>query len=66
MGSLYSITAQTCTTLSPLAANGTCTISIRYATPATRPFLPDLGLLGVANNGTGTLGGNSDLFLVAQ
>jgi hypothetical protein len=66
IGGLYTITAQTCTTVSPLAANGTCTISIRYATPATRPFLPDLGLLDVANNGSGTAGGNSDLLLMAQ
>jgi hypothetical protein len=65
-GGLYSITAQTCTTVSPLAANGTCTVSIRYATPATRPFFPDLGLLDVANNGSGTAGGNSDLLLDAQ
>jgi len=57
MGGLYSITAQNCTTLSPLAPNGTCTVSVRYATPAARPFLPDLGLLDVANNGSGTLGG---------
>jgi hypothetical protein len=65
-GGLYSITAQTCTTLSPLAANATCTVSVRYATPATRPFIPDLGLLDVANNGTGTAGGNSSLALIAQ
>jgi len=66
IGGLYSITAQTCTTLSPLAANGTCTISVRYATPTTLPFLPDLGLLDVANTGSGTTGGTSDLLLDAQ
>jgi len=66
IGSLYSITAQTCTALSPIAAGGTCTVSIRYATPAARPFLPDIGLLNVANNGSGTAGGNTGLLLVAQ
>jgi hypothetical protein len=52
--------------VSPLAANGTCTISVRYATPTTLPFLPDLGLLDVANTGSGTTGGTSDLLLDAQ
>jgi len=66
IGGRYSITAQTCTTASPLAANGTCTISIAYATPATRPALPDIGLLTAANNGSGTAGGVTGLGLSAQ
>jgi hypothetical protein len=66
VGGLYSITAQTCTTASPLAVNGTCTVSIQYATPATRPLIPDVGLMTVANDGSGTVGGVTGLGLVAQ
>jgi hypothetical protein len=64
-GGLYSITGQTCTAASPLASNATCTVSIRYATPAVRPFLPDLGAMTVTNNpGTGSV--NTVLGLLAQ
>jgi hypothetical protein len=65
-GGLFSIVAgsDTCVASSPIAAGGTCTVSIRYATPAVRPFLPNLGGLGVTNDGTG--GGTSILGLVAQ
>jgi hypothetical protein len=66
IGGLYSITGTTCSFTTPLAANGTCTVSVRYATPTTRPILPDIGTLSVANNGTGTTGGNSTLVLSAQ
>jgi hypothetical protein len=66
IGGLYSITAQTCTTSSPLAPGGTCTISIRYATPTTRPFFPDPGRLTVTNNGSETTGGVTGLGLLAQ
>ena len=38
----------------------------RYATPATRPLLPDIGALAVNNNGSGTTGGVTPLALVAQ
>jgi len=64
IGGLYSVTAQTCTTASPLAANGTCTVSIRYATPAAATL--DIGLLNVTNNGSGTLGGVTGLGLIGQ
>ncbi len=66
IGARYSITAQTCLTSSPLAAGGTCTISIRYAAPATRPLLPDVGALTATNNGSGTAGGLTALALDAQ
>ena len=66
-GGLYSLTpATTCSFTTPLAAGGTCTVSVRYATPTTRPILPDSGLLTVANNGFGTVGGVSLLMLIAQ
>jgi hypothetical protein len=49
IGGLYSITGNTCT--APLAIGGTCTISVRYATPLSRPAVPDIGAMSVANNG---------------
>jgi len=67
IGGLYSLTpATTCSFTTPLAVNGTCTISIRYATPATQPGAADIGLLTVANNGSGTVAGNSALVLSAR
>ena len=51
-GGFYSVTATTCSFTTPLAANGTCTVSVRYATPATQPALPHIGTLGVYNDGT--------------
>jgi hypothetical protein len=66
LGGLYSITGTTCSFTIPLAVNGTCTASIRYATPATRPLIPDIGLATLANNGSGTTGGNTGLALSAQ
>jgi hypothetical protein len=63
---LFSVSANTCSFTTPLAAGGTCTVSVRYATPTTRPILPNIGTLGVANNGIGTIGGNTPLLLFAQ
>jgi len=54
IGGLYSVTANGCT--APVAGGGTCTFSVRYATPAIQPPLPgDVGALAVRNNGTGTI-----------
>jgi len=67
VGGLYSLTpATTCSFTTPLVVGGTCVINIRYATPTTRPALPDFGFLTVANNGTATLGGVTGLALLAQ
>jgi len=66
IGGLYSITAQTCTTASPLAVGGTCTVSIQYATPTTPPMLPTIGLMTATNSGSGTVGGVTSLVLLAQ
>jgi len=53
IGGLYSLTpATTCSFTTPMAVNGTCAISIRYATPLVRPLLPDMGALSVTSNGT--------------
>jgi hypothetical protein len=60
------VPANTCSFTTPLAVGGTCTFSVRYATPATLPLLPDVGLLGVANNGSGTIGGSTLLGLIAR
>jgi hypothetical protein len=64
--SLFSVTGTTCSFTTPLAPNGTCTISVRYATPATAPGSPNRGTLSVNNNGTATTGGASALALVGQ
>ena len=61
IGARYSITGTTCSFTTPLAAGGTCTVSVRYATPTTRPLIPDFGNLAVANDGT-----TSNLVLSAQ
>jgi hypothetical protein len=66
IGGRYTIPATTCSFTTPLAPAGTCTVSIRYATPATRPGIPDVGLATFANNGSGTTGGLTGLALVAQ
>ncbi|MBV9670290.1 MAG: choice-of-anchor D domain-containing protein, partial [Acidobacteriales bacterium] len=65
-GGLYSVTGTTCSFTTPLAPNGTCTVSLRYATPATQPPFIDFGLFTAANNGSGTFLGFSGLFLSAQ
>lgn len=66
IGGLYSITGTSCSFTTPLAPGGTCTVSIQYATPATRPFFPDIGMASVTNNGSGTTNGATTLALVAQ
>jgi hypothetical protein len=59
VGRLYSVTGTTCSSTTPLAAAGTCTVSIRYATPTVAPLLPDIGRLTVSDNGsTATAGAN--------
>src|SRR5882762_760981 len=49
IGGLYSVTGTTCSVATPLAPLATCTVSVRYATPAAQPPLPDVGALGVIN-----------------
>ncbi len=66
IGGLYSITGTTCSFTTLLAPLGTCTITLRYATPVTQPVLPDIGATAVSNNGTGTVAGSSVLALVAR
>jgi len=52
IGGLYTANVTTCSTLLP---GNSCTVSVRYATPATLPTLPAVGALAVRNNGTGTI-----------
>jgi hypothetical protein len=70
IGGLYSFVAPAsgtaCTFPSTLAPGGTCNIGIRYATPATLPAVTDTGLATVANNGTGTVLGVTNLVLSAR
>jgi len=66
IGGLYSITGTTCSFTTLLAPLGTCTITLRYATPVTQPVLPDIGATAVSNNGTGTVAGSSVLAVVAR
>jgi len=66
IGGLYTVPANTCSFTTPLAVGGTCTFSVRYATPATLPGLPDVGALAVVNDGSGTIGGSTPLALVAR
>jgi len=61
---LFSSTGTTCSFTTPLAPGGSCTISIRYATPAVPTFAIGFGI--VANDGSGTTGGNSVLALIGQ
>jgi hypothetical protein len=50
-----------------VAVGGTCTISIRYATPATQPPFPDPGALSIPNNGSGaSAAGTTPLGLSAR
>jgi hypothetical protein len=48
----FSVTGTTCSFTTPLAPGASCTVTVRYATPASRPLFPNLGALTVANNGT--------------
>jgi hypothetical protein len=66
MGSQFSIAGTTCSFTTPLAPAGTCTVSIHYATPTTRPVLPNVGLETETNTGSGTTGGVTGLALDAQ
>jgi hypothetical protein len=63
---LFSITGTTCSFTTPLASGSTCTVSVQYATPTTRPRNANGGDLSVANDGTGTFFGASNLLLSAQ
>jgi hypothetical protein len=55
IGGLYTVPVTTCSFTAPLLPGGTCTVSVRYATPATLPANNDVGALAVRNNGTGTI-----------
>ena len=65
IGGLYSVAGTTCLA-APIAAGGTCTVSLTYATPATLPAAADTGALTVANNGSGTIAGVTPLILSAR
>jgi hypothetical protein len=65
-GAPFTSTGTTCSFTTALAVNATCTVNVRYGTPAAPPLFPNLGALSVANNGSGTFGGNTNLVLVAQ
>jgi hypothetical protein len=65
---LFSLTGTSCgagTLPATLNPGATCTISIRYATPVAAPpvTFPWRGLAAVANNGSGTVGGSTNLAL---
>ncbi|HMK21148.1 MAG TPA: choice-of-anchor D domain-containing protein, partial [Terriglobales bacterium] len=62
----FSVTGTTCSFTVPLAINGNCTMSVQYATPAARPFFPNIGSVRVNNNGAGTTGGGTTLGLLGQ
>jgi hypothetical protein len=66
MNSLFTITATTCSFTTPLAHNGTCTVSISYAAPDVAPIIPNLGAVAVTNDGSGTTNGNTTLALVGR
>jgi len=63
---LFSITSTSCSFTTPLAPSGTCTVSVRYATPAALPATARTATMTVANNGTGTILGVTTLGLSAQ
>jgi hypothetical protein len=65
---LFTLIGTTCSFTTPLAPGGTCAMTIRYATPVAPPplFAPHLGLAAVANNGSGTFAGSTDLALVGR
>jgi hypothetical protein len=48
----FSVTGTTCSFTTALAPGAACNVTVRYATPASRPLFPNLGALTVANNGT--------------
>jgi hypothetical protein len=64
---LFSLTGTTCPVPpATLAPGATCTISIRYATPAAPPATVQLGVAAVSNNGSGTVADSTNLRLVAR
>jgi hypothetical protein len=64
---LFSLVGSSCGALpATLNPGGTCTISIRYATPTARPNTANRSFAGVANNGSGTVAGSTNLTLVGQ
>jgi hypothetical protein len=63
---LFSIASTTCSYTTPLAQNGTCTATFQYATPPSRPGTFNTATADIANDGTGTTGGNSVLNVRAQ
>jgi hypothetical protein len=64
---LFSLTGTTCPVPpATLAPGATCTISIRYATPAAPPATVQLGVAAVSNNGSGTANDSTNLRLVAR
>jgi hypothetical protein len=63
----FSLTGSTCG--ATLAPGATCTITITYATPVAPPPPPARALFGtaaVANNGSGTVAGSTNLALVGR
>jgi hypothetical protein len=68
---LFSLTGTTCgagTLPATLNPGATCTISITYATPVAPPppLAPHLGTAAVANNGSGTVAGSTNLGLIGR
>jgi len=64
---LFSLTANSCG--ATLAPGATCTITLRYAPPAAAPPPPARAVMGtaaVANNGSGTVNGSTNLALVGR
>ena len=62
---LFSLTGNTCN--ATLAPGATCTISITYATPVAPPNPQHRnGVAAVANNGSGTVNGSTNLALVGM
>jgi hypothetical protein len=63
---LFTSTGTTCG--ATLAPAGTCTITIQYATPTAPPAAasPWRGIAAVANNGSGTTGGSTNLQLLGR
>ena len=64
---LFSLTGTTCG--ATLARGATCTLTITYTIPAAPPPPPTRAVMGtaaVANNGSGTVNGSSNLALVGR
>jgi hypothetical protein len=63
---LFSVSGTTCSLTTPLAAGGTCTFTLAYATPGTRPSFPHIGGLAVSHNGANANAGTNSLVLSGQ